>query len=114
MFSYPQSSSRIRRKAHFQHVFTTGKRVENSVARLYYSSIFEDEASQAFVASKKVGNAVYRNKSKRRLKEICRHNKALIGDKDLIFVVKKSLCKMSYLDANNQIESLLKRINRTK
>jgi ribonuclease P protein component len=50
----------------------------------------------AFVAGKKLGNAVWRNKAKRRLRSICRELGGPLDGYDMIFLAKKSTNTVSY------------------
>ncbi len=59
--------------------------------------------------SKKIGNAVTRNKIKRRVKDIIDKSKLLFDDKDYIIVLKKSASSAEYLELREDILSLLKK-----
>ena len=50
----------------------------------------------AFIAGKKLGNAVWRNKAKRRMRAIARDLNVSWENKDVIFLAKKPLTVASY------------------
>lgn len=79
------------------------------MVRLYCAPRLADRSCFAFVASKRVGNAVVRNACKRRLKEILRLNASQIpqGD-DIVLVAKTTLIQRSYQDAQHQIIRLMR------
>lgn len=62
----------IKSRRDFEQVFTAGRRCGNKHVRL---CVLQDPASKgrvAFVAAKRLGNAVYRNRCKRVLREAAR------------------------------------------
>ena len=62
---------RLRRPELFKKVYEQGKSVATKEAVLYYLYVGEqDQARVGFSVSKKVGNAVVRNKLRRRLKNV--------------------------------------------
>ena len=73
---------------------------------------FHDVPKFAFVAGKRLGNAVVRNSCKRRLKEIVRgYQGDLVANLDIVFVAKPSLYRKSFQLVNNQLCSLLKKVS---
>ncbi|WP_342395008.1 ribonuclease P protein component [Gordonibacter sp. An230] len=50
----------------------------------------------AFIAGKKMGNAVWRNGAKRRMREVCRALGGPWAGYDVIFLAKSSLMRCSY------------------
>jgi ribonuclease P protein component len=80
----------IRHADDFDRLFGSGKRVAGKCIYLIYLPLTEEEKKTmplqiGFVCGKKIGNAVYRNSCRRRMREIFRRNKnVFIGYKTLI------------------------------
>lgn len=95
----------IKSSEEISSLFKNGRRYSNK----YVSFIFEERkpcfegktkhdlnGRVAFIAGKKNGNAVWRNSSKRRLREICRALNGPWNGFDVIFIAKKPLLEESY------------------
>lgn len=72
-------SSIIRSQQEFEEIFKTGKRAYGRFVFIIYKSLVTDKDQCAdyriaFVAGRRIGNAVIRNRCKRRLREIVRKN----------------------------------------
>ncbi len=61
--------------------------------------------------SKKIGNAVTRNKLKRRVKDIIDKSQLQFLNKDYIIVLRKSIIDSSYEELKNDLISVLSLIN---
>ncbi len=85
--------------------------IENYLVRLYYAKSSQPNPAAAFIASKKVGGSVQRNRCKRVLKEIYRCSNLPIKDIDLIMSAKRGLYKCSTEKARQQISQLFTKIN---
>jgi ribonuclease P protein component len=95
-------AQRVRRKAEFQHVFDGGTRVSSRfftllVARHPGPSTTLGTGPVArlgLVASRKLGDAIRRNRAKRVIREVFRLNQPLHGGAgvDLVVIPRRELC----------------------
>ena len=84
--------STIRRKDHFNYVFSNAKRVKSPTHYLYIAPPLLQCPSLCIVANRKVGNAVQRNRCKRRLREFFRVNQlSILRECDMIVVVHSAM-----------------------
>ena len=72
-YSFSQTE-RIKTDSHFQYLIDQGIKIDSNSFLLYTASKINETQNIGFIASKKIGNAVLRNKSKRTLKEIVRQH----------------------------------------
>lgn len=90
--------STIRSKFHLNYVFSNANRVKSHTHYLYVAPSFLQHSSICIVANRKVGNAVQRNRCKRRLREFFRVNQLSIRREwDMIVVVHSAMVFMTYL-----------------
>lgn len=66
------SDERIRRRADYQRCYRDGRRRHGTFATLHYAPNSLDVARLGITATRKVGSAVERNRTKRRIREIYR------------------------------------------
>ena len=62
----------IKSKQEFEKVFSSGSRANHPLVRITYLKTDKTGGKVAFVAAKRLGNAVYRNRCKRLLREAAR------------------------------------------
>jgi len=102
----------IKTKRHFQYIFSSAHCLENAFARIYMSECFHDVPKVAFVAGKRLGNAVVRNFCKRRLKEIVRgYRWSSEANLDMVLVAKPSLYRESFQLVNKQLCVLFNKVS---
>lgn len=90
-FTFPKKN-RIKSKAGFQLVYTTGRSVVDSLSVLYVLPLDAEGPKIGFAVGKKIGNAVVRNRVKRMMREVFRHHKSeLLTNIQLIWVARKKL-----------------------
>lgn len=86
-------AQRVRRKAEFQQVFDTGYRVSSRYFTLLLAPGTGSTARLGIVASRKLGDAVRRNRAKRLIREVFRLNQPLPGGAgvDLVVIPRREL-----------------------
>ena len=110
------SKSNLRKqksKSKIQIIFDKGtKFVSNNFVAFFLLSDSEEIPSSTIIVTKKLGNAVKRNRAKRRLREIIRlhiqpENKAI----KLIFLARGDTSKSDYSSLLKDCNNLVKKIN---
>lgn len=99
-------------KAHkeFGLVYNRGKSAHSRSCVVFYLPK-NGEKKIGYTASKKVGNAVIRNRSKRRLRAIWRELQTTLCDGYYVFVAKASLPQTPYPTLQKDIQYTLKKLN---
>lgn len=100
---------RLRKNMEFKKVYSVGKNYWNRNFVLYAKKNKLDETRVGFTITKKHGNAVIRNKIRRRMKEIYRLNFHNIKDGyDLVFIPKRNVIDISYKELEGSIIHIMK------
>jgi ribonuclease P protein component len=100
---------RIRKKKDFLHLYKKGKRYRGKYFILIYLSNELTFSRVAVVASKKLGNAVQRNRTKRWLRTLFRRNKELLSRPfDMIFIPRKEIFQANWQNLANDYQAALK------
>ena len=101
---------RIRKNEEFSSIISLKRSVASAVFVIYHSHKKEDIARVGISVSKKLGNAVIRNKIKRQVREMA---KALIDfenyPEDVIIIVRKPYLGRRFADNKNDLEIALKK-----
>lgn len=103
-----RSEERIRRRADFQQVYEHGTKLHGR-----YSTVFVLPNNQAvgrlgIAATKKLGGAIQRNRAKRLIREIFRHNKITPG-LDVVVVPRRELLEASLTALETDYRATLER-----
>jgi ribonuclease P protein component len=110
MFSFTYAE-RLHVQKDFNKIFKNGSRLENKNIKVFAFKRNDGQAIRrlGLVTPKKVGTAVIRNRTKRRLREIFRTNKHLLEPcLDLIFISNSETASLDYNSLKKIILSLLK------
>ena len=107
---------RLRNRVDFHRVYRYGKSVANHQFVLYQCRNKDISYFRVGIScSKKIGNAVVRNRIRRLIKEIVRHHQTdIVQQIDLIFMVRKSVLHMSYQQLEKSIVHVLRKANVVK
>jgi ribonuclease P protein component len=101
-------SQRIRRHADFQEIYKTGARISSRYCTLFIKPSRSPAGRLGIAATKKLGGAVDRNRAKRLIREIFRHNDIAPGF-DIIVVPKREFLEVSLAVLEADYRSTLER-----
>jgi ribonuclease P protein component len=99
---------RLRRNADFQRVYKSGRTYAGRLLVLRIAPNDRDTSRVGFVVTKAVGNAVARNRQRRRLREAVRGFDIAPGC-DIVINARKSASEASYASLRDAVETLLTR-----
>jgi len=100
----------LRRKKDFSAIYNKGKSVGERYVVLFYKKNDLPYNRTAFLASKKVGNSVIRNRARRLMKESYRvFEQKLESGYDLIWIARKTINNLKCADVKKSMESALKK-----
>ena len=99
---------RLRSSRRFSQIRSEGRTWVNNL--LVLRTLANDDAQTrfGFIATRRIGNAVVRNKLRRRLREILRVAPVSVGW-DLVFIVRKSSVDASFKALERAVYNLLRR-----
>ena len=103
-----RACERIRRRADFQQAYEHGARVHGRYSTLFILPNKLDVGRLGIAATKKLGGAVQRNRAKRLIREVFRHNKIASGF-DVVVVPKRDLLQASLTVLEADYRRLLER-----
>ncbi len=103
-----QKAERLRVSRQFKWVYDKGRRYHSPLFTLFVLKNNEPVSRLGVTVTRKIGNAVERNRCKRILREIFRQNKTLlINPYDLVFNVKKAMIATSFQEIKAEFLRLL-------
>ena len=105
-----KKKGRITKNYEYQQVFKNGSSVATRAFVLYQLRTNDSENRVGFVVSKKIGNAVTRNRVRRLMRESFR----LCAGKlrrgyDLVLIARPAAAKMNFMQAAAEMEKVLQR-----
>ena len=101
----------IKKSDTINDVINNGNRVKNKYFYLYYKERENSKYKIAICVSKKIGNAVNRNKVKRQLKDILdKSNLIFKTNTDYVIIVSKEINKINYKEKEENIIKLISKI----
>lgn len=106
-FSF-EKHERIKKRKDFLKVYEDGVRVNSKHFIVILSRNQAGNKRLGITVTKKVGNAVKRNRIKRLLREFFRLNKEALPDSfDIVIIVKKGVTFLTYNDVYEELTALL-------
>lgn len=98
----------LRRKKDFSSLYNKGKSVGERYVVLFYKKNNLSYTRTAFLASKKVGNSVIRNRARRLMKQSYKElEKNLTPGYDLIIIARNTINNLKCADVKKSIEAAL-------
>jgi ribonuclease P protein component len=98
----------------FGAVYNRGKSVGDRYVVFFYKKNGLPYTRKGFLASKKVGNAVMRNRARRLMKESVRLMDPLPAGYDMIFIARNTIDGKSCQEVKRSMESAVRRAGLTK
>ena len=100
----------IKSSDEFTEIINQSKSVKNKYYSIYYRKNNEKNR-YGITIPKKLGIAVLRNKTKRRLKNIIDNNKnAMQNGYDYVIIVKKGILDLTFIEMEQELLNLVKKI----
>jgi ribonuclease P protein component len=103
-----RSAERIRRRAEFQQIYDRGLKVHSRYTTVFLLANTLGVGRLGIAATRKLGGAVERNRAKRLIREVFRHNKIAPGF-DVVVIPKRELLDASLSTLEADYRSLLAR-----
>lgn len=101
----------IKSSTEISNIFNQGEHLNAPSVRLIIKKVKQHDRNGrvAFIAGKKNGNAVWRNKAKRRMRSLCLESGGPWQGYDVIFLAKRGINQVSYSKVRKEIDTLLMR-----
>ena len=95
----------------FRRLYSRGKRAVSPTMAVYVRRGRPGQNRLGITVSKKLGNAVTRNKVRRRLREIYRlHEEEFLSGRDIVIVARTRAVHVSYWTLDRDLTRLFKRL----
>lgn len=101
---------RVKKNQEFQSILGQRQFVNSDSFTIYYRTRSLDHSRVGISASKKLGNAVVRNKVKRQIRMICQQILSFDEEIDIIVLARKKYFDYSFKENIEQFNELMKKI----
>lgn len=103
---------RVKDNRLFNSIIDNGLKIKNRFFILYYNKVIEETPKFGIAVGKKVGNAVIRNKYKRKIRAIVDSNKLIFPKNyNYIIIVRKECLELTHQELNNKLMELIEKVN---
>jgi ribonuclease P protein component len=100
----------LRRKKDFSTIYNKGKSIGERYVVLFCRKNNLEYNRTAFLASKKVGNSVLRNRARRLMKESYRElEQDLNTGYDIIWIARNTICNLKCADVKKSMEAAVRK-----
>ncbi|MPZ18637.1 MAG: ribonuclease P protein component [Luteitalea sp.] len=101
-------TERIQRRADFQRIYTQGQKLHGRFMTLFVLATDAVGTRLGVAATRKLGDAVRRNRAKRLARELFRRHKPTPGI-DLVLVPKRELLAQSFTRLETEFDTMIRR-----
>ena len=103
----------LRKRTDFSAIYNRGKSLGERYIVLFYRKNDLPFNRTAFLASKKVGNSVERNRARRLMKESVRTSQVELPEGyDFIFIARNTILNRKCADVKKSIEAAIKKVKK--
>ena len=103
---------RLKKKYQFNYVYRVGKSFSGKLLVLYYTPSKNTNVKVGISVSKKIGHAVVRNRTKRRIREAVYPNLIKLKPNfNLVLIAKNAIVDASFDAITSELKYLLKKAN---
>lgn len=103
-----KKSYRVKTDKDFQAIFKDGKSAANRQFVLYYLDSGRNHLRLGLSVSKKLGNAVVRNRTKKRLRHLVQEFLPDLSAYDLVVIARKGVEDLPYAQLRKNLQHVLK------
>ena len=102
----------VKSKIDFNKIIKTGKSISNNCFVIYYKDNHIGYSRYGISVGTKLGNAVFRNKYKRKIRMIITNNKSILEkeSKDYIILFRKAGINLDHKNLENKFIELAKKL----
>ena len=105
----------VKENKDFAEIINNGKKYWNDTFSMFVKKNHLGKYRFGISVSKKIGNAVTRNRIKRQIREIIdKYKNIYSNDQDYIIIVRRNYINLSFLEIEKKYLELINRTNNTK
>ena len=101
----------VKNNRDFDKIIKTGKRLKNKHYIIYYKENNLDYNRFGISVSKKLGNAVFRNKYKRKIRSIVdNYRKTIENNFDYVIIMRREMINLSFKEMEESFQEIMNEV----